>query len=148
MASRGRRQIVWTFICERVFERLGPCGERRDFLAKRRPTSPDPSEDLPKLVKCVECGCFMRNEGLFYLALVNGEKVRERASAIRREWDHRAEAFFRGKMCRCGHEWWMHRKLATYRLGACVCGTCVEFDPVPPAPVEIARRPEDDEVPF
>jgi len=103
--KRGRRQVVWFFVCP-------ICKAEKDVLGKRRPTF-DPDEELPEF-HCyhgtpeLTSGERMENRGLFFLTVKDGKKIREPASELREKWEAMRVQYLRGRTCECGDAWWEH----------------------------------------
>lgn len=137
-AKRGRRPVVWFFVC-RI------CDWESDLAAKRRPTGePD---DIPHPTCPADpdgSHGYMENQGLFFLTFnpLTHRKTREAAGAIRKEWARQRERMLRGALCECGHWRLDHRPQPPHRCALCACE---EFRPRVRQQLELGH---DADVPF
>lgn len=103
--QRGRRQVVWFFVCP-------VCKSEKDSLARRKPTF-DPDEEIfsPRCNHGVPeyPETEMENQGLFFLTMKDGKKMREPASDLREKWEAMRVQYLRGRICECDHAWWEHK---------------------------------------
>lgn len=131
--TRGRRVVVWHFVCD-------VCGKEADAIARRRPSLIPEEGEIPAQV-CCEFG--MSNLGLFFLEMTNGEKVLTEATKLRKEWEAARFQLLRGKMCTCDHWRLYHAPRPPFPCWHC---SCEVFRPKPITPMR--ELGHDSEVPF